>query len=79
MELSAIALKTWISFSLGLSANASQNPAFGDSLKVVRKATSFNYKNSKTVKQNKLKPNGVAPKSELLPNNLSSCGKCGKG
>lgn len=78
MELSAIALKTLISFSLGLSANTAQNPSFGDTLKVTKTTQIVNAK-SKQVKQNKLKPNEFVPKKESKAEELNSCGKCGKG
>ncbi len=78
MELSAIALKTLISFSLGLSANTTQNPCFGDTLKAKKTSHMVNAK-SKQLKQNKLKPNEFTPKNEPKAEELNSCGKCGKG
>lgn len=79
MELSAIAIKTLISFSLGLSANTAQNPNFSDTTKVAKTNTSVCVKKNKAVKQNKLKPNEFAPKKEPKAEELNSCGKCGKG
>ena len=76
MELSAIALKTLISFSLGLSANILQNNNSGDSL-CLKKNVIVNIKRNKKSKPQELKDNNYAPKASL--EELNSCNKCGKG
>jgi hypothetical protein len=73
MTLSSLAVKALIGFSLGLSANTAQSHVISDTLKI-KKA-----KPAKQVKQNKLKPNDFAQKKQPLPDEISSCGKCGKG
>lgn len=79
MELSALAFKALISFSLGLNANTAKNPDLSDSLKTNKPSQNLCIKKGKINKSHNLGSIAYKPKKEPVSEQKDMCSRCGRG